>query len=766
MWVLVGAGAAWAAPDDVQDLGQTPGALAWIDLFDSSGISVWNHEFSVDRGGVTAVDKFLWSGIAEGFWGGYRVICILGIWFLDWALSMQWLQIVAAPLLAVGDAMRGVVNGIGVVPTLLTLTAMIAVVWMARGKWSTGIWELALACVIASLASGVLADPVRMVAGPDGYITQSALAGQEIASELATGDAAGKTPQQLRDEQTGQLVDTFIRQPTQMINYGAVLDGGPCEGPYNEVVADGPYGPESDIRDKVNDCESVYGDYAANPSVSMAVSAFVFAPAAFIILAMAVVLAGSVLAAGCTVLYQGVKAIIALVIGLLPGGGRQSLMLTVAEVLMNLLILLITSIFLSVFLLVVQALFESGSGDSIAQTFVVVDVVLLVGIIIFWRQRANIKKASERLATWMSQRPGGGSATRMPKRSGGELGAVAGTTMGAVRTASGLSQARQMRAAAKRPAGASYVDARTQNAFFGSGQGGSDQGPLQMPHQDLRPPASGSTQRALSPGSGARPMPGPGPGGGSGGAMRRIQGRAGKAATGVLVRAGTHAVLAASTGGASTVLTATSTATRAVKAIDTTRRAALTARLATSAATSTGAPTAKVGSAGPGPARPMPPRTQPAPPLGPTSAARGPGSGDVVTGQVLSSRPSTPPVAGKRDPGSRQGPASSSASPVARAEQASSPGAVLARPTSPAASEPGSRPANRKPAHTASKARSTAAATPTPPQEKPAPAPAGQPDKPPADADTLRLRRLQGRLGQARLARNGRAPRRTPREQS
>lgn len=757
--VLVTAGTASAAPD-LQDLGQTPGSLSWIELSDSSGISVWNHEFSVDRGGVTSPEKIMWSSIAESFWGVYRSVCVLGIWFLDWVLSMQWLPLLAAPLLAVGDAMRAVVIGLGVVPTLLTLTAMIAVVWMARGKWSTGIWELALACVIAALASGVFADPVRMVAGQDGYIMTAAFTGQEIGSELATGDAAGKTPEQLRKEQTGQLVDTFVRQPTQMINYGAVLDDGPCESAYNDVVSEGPYGNDSDIRDKVADCESVYGDYASNPSASMAIAAVVFVPAAFIIGIMAIVLSGSVLAAGCTVLYQGVKAIVTFVTGLLPGGGRTSLMLTVADVLVNLLILLITSIFLSVFLLVVQALFEPGSGASVAQTFVIVDVILVVGIVIYWRQRSNIKKASERLATWMSQRPGGGAATRMPKRSGGEFGAAVGTTMGAVRTVTGLSQARQMRAAANRPAGNSYVDARRQQAnFFGGPQDGPgpDQGPLNMPHQDLRPPSQ--SQRRLGPGSGARPMPGRGPGGGSGGAMRQLQQGGRKAATGMLLRAGVHTALAASTGGTSTAITAASMANRAGKALDTTRRAALTARLATSAATS--APSAQrspTAAPGPAPARPMPVRTQPTPPI---KNSTKPGTGDVVAGHVISSRPSTAPSA--RKPTSQ---IQASSAPDRRSPQGGSTGSVLGRSPSPNQTP--------TPPKKESAARTNNAPQPPPQQPRtttgPRPGPSDTgPRKPTTsstDADRERLSRLQGRLGQSKAARHGKAPVPRPRKQS
>jgi hypothetical protein len=220
-----------AAPIVAADkIGQTPPALAWIDLKDSRGISIWNFEMSLDRGGITSPDKFFWASITDACWGAYRSWCALSLWFLDWVLSFTWVQTIAAPLLSVGDAMQQVVTRLGLVPTFLTLTALLAGLWMLKGRHTTAVWEVGIACVIAALASGVFAQPVQMIAGQNGYIVKANQTGQELAAALATGDASGKSPEQLRQAQTGQLVDTFIRQPTQMINFGQVLDGGACEG--------------------------------------------------------------------------------------------------------------------------------------------------------------------------------------------------------------------------------------------------------------------------------------------------------------------------------------------------------------------------------------------------------------------------------------------------------------------------------------------------------------------------------------------------------
>ena len=555
---------------------QTPAALRWIELTDARGISIWNYEMSLDRGSVVAPDKFLWASVTDVCWGIYRSWCALALWFLDWVLSFSWVSTVATPLMEVGDAMQSVVARIGVVPAFLTVSALMAMLWMFKGRHTTAIWEIGIACVVAALASGVFAQPVRMIAGPEGYIVKANQAGQELAAELATGDSEGKTPEQLRLAQAGQLVDTFIRQPTQMINFGRAIDGTKCESTYTAVVKAGPYGNGADIRNEMASCDEALGEYAGNPSHSMALGSMVFIPAAFVILFMALVLAGSVIAAAIWAMFLGVKAIVALVMGLLPGGGRGSLMLTASETIVALGIVIFTSVFLSVFLLVIQALFAAADQDSIGRTFVIVDILIVVGTLVFWRQRQQLKAASQRLAQLMTQRPGGAPATRMPDR---QPGLPLGGAAAAVRTATGIAHWRSARAAANRPPGSTMlVDARQQAMFIG----GFPSGPNRVVDDvDVKRAAA---RPQLPPGPDHPQLPagpdGQPPAGGGGGPRHPRRRSAGRQMAGRLVRAGTSAALAYATGGASTAVTGAAKLATVSKSA---RRAALAARMAQSA---------------------------------------------------------------------------------------------------------------------------------------------------------------------------------------
>lgn len=143
----------------------------------------------------------------------------------------------------------------------------------------------------------------------------------------------------------------------------------------------------------------------------MWISAVLISPAAGFFGLLAVVLAGSIILAGVSAIFQGLKAIITLITGLLPGGGRGSFFMTLADALMSLLVLVFSTVFLALFLSVIQALFRDS--DNPPKTFMIVDILLLVGIVIYLRNKKRIQGAARGLANLMAKNPGGGS-TRLP----------------------------------------------------------------------------------------------------------------------------------------------------------------------------------------------------------------------------------------------------------------------------------------------------------------------------------------------------------------
>jgi len=372
---------------------QTPGALSWITVNDSRGISIWNYELSLDRGDglIPSPGKMFWSALVDLAWGPYRGVIAVIIWIADWVFSLSWLDTVAAPFLTVGDAMQTVVNQIGVGPTFLLVTLAATSLWVAHGRWATGLWEITVSLLIGALAVGIFANPVRKVVGPDGWIATTQANGQELAAVLT-----GQDPDDAGAALSKAMVDAFIRKPAQLINFGEVLDGGPCEQAYTKVTQAGPYGGESIIRDAVKDCNSDLGEYAENPSIGMATSAIVLAPGAGFLALLIGSIAGSVLVAGVTVLWEGAKGSATMLVGTLPGAARGPFFMAVGTVSTRLALLFISSVFLGLVTMLVDALLASGDGT--AQVFAIIDAMLLVSWYVWRRQRQRLRDASARIA--------------------------------------------------------------------------------------------------------------------------------------------------------------------------------------------------------------------------------------------------------------------------------------------------------------------------------------------------------------------------------
>ena len=629
----------------------SPAALTWMDVSDSNGVSVWTYQLSLDSGGWTSPVQALWAALVQITWQAYRAVVAVAIWLIDWVLSFGWLDTLVGPVRTIANNLTAIVDQFQLQTLLLTVAAFVAVVWMGRGRWALGIYELAVSALVAALALGALADPVGLVAGDDGALLASRDIGLAVADGLARNGQAGGDADALRGEVTDLLTDTFVRQPTQLLNFGTVLDGGPCAAAYDDALttAAGQTGAEdSALRDAVGSCDESAGDVAADPNAGMLVSAGVMWPAAGIVLGFAMLLAGAVLFSSVFALYLSVKLIVALVAALLPGPARGTLWATVADLLMALVVIAVSVVFLTAYLLMIQGVFAAADPeDSPMETFFFVDMLLLVGCLIYWKLRRRLAKAADRVAQLLATRPSA-AATSLPQR--GDMspfhayavGQAAGTVAGA-----GADAARAGSRAGSRATGSAARWTRRHLGPYPSGQ---------------------APRRPGGPTSGGGSAPGPdvggrGPGGGPaapGGAGGRGGGGGGRAAA--LLRTGSRVGVAAASGGTSAAVTAAITSVSPRRGTSPsagsggaaarlspgagTRAAALTRRLqralpagpTTSRPTrSTGAPPASSPRPGPSaPAAPTSPTTAPAPAALPTPAPASRGYDRVVRdGQVV-----------------------------------------------------------------------------------------------------------------------------------
>ena len=504
-------------------------ALGWIELADSTGVSVWAMQLSLDAGNIVRVDKSLWFTLTSLLWEVYRSIAVFAIWLIDWVLSFDWLTMLQGPVADIGAAVSDVVDSLGGPLVLLTIAAFLAVIWMVRGRWATGLYDLLFALVVATLSMGALANPVAMVSAPGGWVEDAHELGLELAAG-ASGSAATVQPDGIADALTAQMVDVFIRQPLQVLNFGEVLTGG-CQAAWRQGVADwageGPTAASDapQIRDALESagCEDQV-ERANNLGASGVAAVLVMLPAAGILLAFAVVLAGALLVAAARAMYLSVKLVVVLVWAILPGVFRGSLLLTGAQLLMELVTVALSVWFLAIFMYVVTSVLSSADGGAAMATFFIVDVLLVVGLVVFRKGRKAAKQSAARIAAALAVRPGRERVQPSPYAIPGQ--------------ANERNYARDMAMlwAAGKVAGKVF-DGRGSSA--GGGRGGTSPGP--RPSSGRAPTGgggSGFTGGAVPVGApggpggggapgGAIPGGGPRPGGGGGGGALRTSGRPG-----------------------------------------------------------------------------------------------------------------------------------------------------------------------------------------------------------------------------------------------
>ncbi|MCA0296947.1 MAG: hypothetical protein LCH96_16875 [Actinobacteria bacterium] len=392
--------------------GQANPMLSFIQLTDSHGINVWQYELSIDRGNaITATDKWFWAKPIDSAWQFYRDGVLTAIWLLHWILDFGWIAPIGDAAMTVSDSLHNVVSQMGLAALFLTFAGTVAAFYIVRGKIATGVWEFLMAIVIMAGLTTFLANPARMILNPsDGLVYKARDASMSVVAAIAeTPDLKGSDQ---TDAITSDLIQTFIRQPLEMVNFGIVIDGTSCESSYDEALKSGPHAWDSTIRDKVNECASKLGDYAGSPTPSMFGTVIFLYPAVLIVLVLAIVIGGAVLLAGIRACYQAVKASVTTIIGVLPGAGRRPFLGTIADFLIAISVFVFSYLFLAIFLKVIQLVLGGSGTMSAPQRIFLTDILLVAGLVIYMLNKKRIQQSANHLKEMLAKRPGGSSGHR------------------------------------------------------------------------------------------------------------------------------------------------------------------------------------------------------------------------------------------------------------------------------------------------------------------------------------------------------------------
>lgn len=388
---------------------------------DSHGIPADDFQLAMWAGNAWDTANWFWNMCMSFPWEIYRSIVTFAIGLLEWALDLVWVDWLLTPLKGLEKITGSFMDQMGLMPLMLAVLGAVVGWWILKGRYAGGLIELIVGCTIAALAVGLLSHPMTMIAGPDdGWIYQARDAGQEISTAVATdGRVEGGADLDQSQGTVSSLMDTLVRMPHQIINYGSVIDGTKCESVYDEQLTSG--NDLTQIREAIGACDKQYKEHSDHPDVVKTVNVLnlllvvlpSFALFSFALVAMFIL---AVLGAA----WQAIKLVVLLVAGVMPGGPRASLMRAASNTGFALLMIALTSVFVTVWMIFVNAFFAESEALPFLVRVRLFGLMLVIGAIALFVARHKVKKAMHRLGDRLAQL-GANSASYQPSKMPGQV---------------------------------------------------------------------------------------------------------------------------------------------------------------------------------------------------------------------------------------------------------------------------------------------------------------------------------------------------------
>lgn len=372
-------------------------AGAHLGIGDSHGIDTDRFTISVNDGNrlnpgdtkyLIASEVMKWS------WEGYKSAVLGAISILHWVMKMDWVAWLLTPLSEAGYVVDDIMDRIGIAPLMLTVLGFIVAFWWFRGRIAAGLGELLMGCTIAALAAVYLANPMTMIAGDTGLIIGSRDAGMDMATAMVTNgeQTVGTDPSGYLDGTTASLVDTMIRTPHQILNYGSIIDGTPCEAVYNEAVG------TDDARKTIGACNEAYKLHTDHPDPGTAIPVVEALPTSLIfslfVLGMVAIVVLSVISAG----WAGIKILVSSPMSVVPGAPRAFLFKALGAAATSAFAIAGTFVFIVVWMRFMNVIYQGNSGLPWLLLNRIVWILLIGGPIVYFLFRRRIARAMARAA--------------------------------------------------------------------------------------------------------------------------------------------------------------------------------------------------------------------------------------------------------------------------------------------------------------------------------------------------------------------------------
>lgn len=413
--------------DPVEDLSKSPtsgsdGLLQPFNVKDQYGVPISAYTVKASTGGWTDIDLKIWNIMAQLFFGVAKWAVGFACWLIKWALDFGLARLLVGPVDHISTTIRDqVINRMGLPGLFLMFAGLYAGYHIMFKQRSRGFAEAGTSLVVAAIATTVLLSPAQVLLGtqdqpsPGGstmLLSQDGLLGKakdlslQVSSLVLSNDPS-HTQAQTDDVSkpiTDALVDAFIVKPTQLMLYGQTFSGNCAKAfataelvQYNynqkglnfwEGSAANPDGGAS-YNDQLVNAGNLFEKACKGQSTKLepkkasadlAFSAAFVALAAVIVSILVVLVTGGFLTAQGWIAFEAIRGHWALAAGILPGGGRAVLWRWVSAITKAVLAVVLSILFLAIFILIIIALVQADTGSVLAVKFIAIDLTAIAGL--------------------------------------------------------------------------------------------------------------------------------------------------------------------------------------------------------------------------------------------------------------------------------------------------------------------------------------------------------------------------------------------------
>ncbi|MCH9731977.1 MAG: hypothetical protein K0U84_20275 [Actinomycetia bacterium] len=357
---------------------------SWMGVTDSDGVPVAKYTLSLNEGGWNDPISTMFARLASISYEIYRDVVTTALWLIRYVLDFGWMDLFTAPFKVIGGGVESAMAQFGLAAAALAVLGIVVVWTTLAGKTAKAVSNIAMGMLMIGLAATIFANPLSQLIGSDGLLAKGRDTGLQIANTVSGGTMKQTGGGANVDDIVSQLADRFLRQPTQMINFGQVADS--VSRQCRQAWTDGIKDERGDkLKDDIKGCDSVKGlsmhqKSMGNPAAVL-VPLYICGFLALFLVAFAGFFAWHVVRAAVQALLYAALAPPAFAIGVIPGGPQTFAWKTVLDAVMAFTAMVIYTAGFGAYNLILDHVFAQ-SGNAIQSLFYTA-LVLAFGFAVF-----------------------------------------------------------------------------------------------------------------------------------------------------------------------------------------------------------------------------------------------------------------------------------------------------------------------------------------------------------------------------------------------